>query len=197
MTQKIKKMENKQGIMGRGIIALSVALVLMVGLSSFVSALGVSFGPARGNPLLLAPGEEVTLPLNLQNVASDKDVSVKLSVSQGGEVVSVDDIVYNLVAGSANNYANIRAKVPMTAIIGTEYPVLLTLTTVNGVDQGQGISFGTAMEIPFSVIVIEKPAEGQPAPSRESWISFIAVVLVLIVVLWVLLKRYGKKGKKK
>lgn len=181
----------------RGIALLALAFVMLLSLASFASALGVSLGPSRGNPLLLAPGEEVNIPVNLQNVAGDSDVSVRLSVVQGNEIASTDDVVYKLTAGSANNYANVRVKVPITAVINQEYLVTLSLNTVNDPDSGQGIAFGSAMEISFPVIVIERPAEGQPAPSRESWMTFIAVVLVLIVVLWVVLKRYGKKGKKK
>ncbi len=178
----------------KGITFLAISFVVLVSLSSFASALGVSLGPSRNNPLLLAPGESLSLPVNLQNVAGEEDVTVQLSVTNGGEIASTENKEYLLAAGSSSNYAQVLIEIPENAPIGSEYSVTLSLRTVTR-DSGNGIAFGSALDISFPVRVVDKSAQEQPAPSRENLTAFFAVVIALIIVLWAIL-RYLRKKKK-
>ena len=184
------KTENKK----KGIAAIAVVMVLMVGLSGFVSALGLSLSYWRENPLTAFPGESKIVKASLQNPS---DTSVKFAVVSGNEIASTSDLVYDLKAGSLETFADLNIKIPSDAAIGTEYFVTLSLTPLTKDANKDSISIGTSMDVSFPVKVVERPAEQQSAP-QPSLLAFVLVVIAVLVALWIILKKLkGKSGKSK
>ena len=56
----------------RGLVALALVAVMLVSMSTFAVALGVSLGPSRDNPLMVSPGDTVNIPVNIQNALAKK-----------------------------------------------------------------------------------------------------------------------------
>jgi hypothetical protein len=173
----------------------ALTLAVLVSLSAFASALGVSLGPSRERPLLLGPGESESVHVNLQNALGDEDLTVTLSVSQGSEVARTSDESYLLKAGSTNTYATVEISVPRGAELGTEYLVTLSLRTVDKGDAGQMVGLGSAIDVTFPVRVVESQSEeaAQPAPALNSqnvWMLVAIVALALLAwIIWKLSKR--------
>ena len=181
-------MENKQSVMR----ALAVFGIVLLSMSAFVSALGVSIHYTKNSPLQLSPGESKTVPLNLQNVVGTSDVPVRLTISHGSEVATMDVTDYVLKAGSSDTYASVLVSVPSDAAIGTEYPITLTLSTLGTGQQGQMIALATAMDVSFPVKVVAPKVTEKPGMS--SGMLWVIGVIVALAVLWILFKLLlGKK----
>jgi ATP-dependent Zn protease len=172
-----------------------VLLVLLV-LTSFVSAFGVSSPYWKGNPLKMAKGETRIVNLNLQNNVGDEDVTVKAEIEEGHEIVSLSKDIYTVKARTYDMMVPVEIKIPEDA--KEEYRVILNFKTVSAGEEGK-VSFGTAMQVGFMVIPTEKPAIAEtetPAekPSYSSWGVFLGIIiLIIIIILVILMLRRSKK----
>jgi len=168
---------------------LILAAIMMVGISSFASAMGISIGYWKENPLTLSPGESKEVLVNLQ---SEKDATVQASLVSGSEVARFIDAStqYLIPAMNRDTNAHLLVQVPEDAVVGSEYTVTVAIETT---DAGNGgIALGSALQMSFPVQVIEKPAAEQAAPTSNSlWVLIGAVVV--IALLWALIVRMRKK----
>jgi len=173
---------------------LALFTLALVGMLSFASALGVSYAYYDGHPLLLSPGESATVPVNIQNMIGDQDLTVTLKVTSGNEIASTSSSSYKIKANTANTFANVLVKVPSDVAIGTSYNVMLVLSTVNANNQGEMISVGTALETNLPITVVA-PKE-QPAPAYDSTTMWIITLLVILLIFWIVFKMMNKKKRR-
>lgn len=181
----------------RGVKFALLFAIAMISMASFASALGLSMGPSRDNPLRLSPGESLNFPVNLQNGMSDDEVTVKLSISQGNEIASTSSADYVLKARSSDTYAAVSVRLPSNAVVGSEYMVTLSLATMGKSAAGQMISLGSAMDVSFPVKVIQKPVEKKEEQRLAMTNKLVLVIaaIAIIAILWILLSLLKKKKK--
>lgn len=168
---------------------IGASLVLAIMLIGIVSASGVGY---PGNPVEMFRGETKTVSLNIQSLSSEGDLTYKVTLTGGLDIVApLTQDTYFVKAGTSNTYVPVVITIPEDAPIGQKTPVTLKFSTVAGTDTEAGtvVTLGTGMTVSFNVIVVEKEAKQFPT----TWI--IVGILVLILLIWLI--SAGRKKRKK
>jgi hypothetical protein len=171
-----------------GLIGISLVLAIM--LIGIVSASGVGY---PGNPVEMLRGETKTVSLNIQSLPSEGDLTYKVTLTGGLDIVApLTQDTYLVKAGTSNTYVPVVITIPEDASIGQKTTVSLKFSTVAGTSAGTGtvVTLGTGMSVKFDVIVVEK---GGAKPLPITWI--IVGIVVLILLIW-LISASRKKRKK-
>lgn len=172
------------------ILFTSLAFVLLLSAFAYsVSAFGVGSPYWKGNPLVVAPGEQTTVYLSLQNMVGDEDLTVHVALKEGSEIAQVDARNYEVRAGTSDTRVPIDISVPADVPIGTPYVVTVSFATVNS-GAGGSVVLGTGIDTTFDVmtgdVVQESPSLGS---SRTLMYSVIGVILLILIVAYILYRR--------
>lgn len=176
--------------------ALSLILVFLifVSLAASVSAFGVTSQYTQSKPLVLSPGEEVLVPLGLQNMVGDKDYVVDVGLILGEEIASiVGETSYNVPLGSFDTVVNVEIRIPQDALEGAKYRVGLSFITIP-TDAGEGVTMGVAIDKYFNVQVAIKPVE-ENAPDYNTTAIWAIIIVAAIILLWWILQSKKKKHR--
>lgn len=187
------------------ISGIGMILSLVILMTSFALAFGVSSPYWKENPVPVYPGEEKTIYLGYQNMGdSVEDLNVRAEISKGGEIASLSVLDYFVAANTRDTQVAVIVFVPESAVIGTRYEVTVTSRTVTPGTEG-GVGLGIGMDTTFDVLVVEKPVEKQenvPIELAEKNSSTILVaifvliaVIVIAIILLVLINSKKKKSK--
>jgi len=187
MDYKISSTLNE--IMKTKIIFLALVILISVNL---VSSFGVSSPYWKGNPLKMARGETRIVNLNLQNNVGDQDVTVKVEIEEGHEIVSLSRDTYRVRAKSLDTMVPVKVKIPVNAS-EEGYRVIINFHTVAPGEEGT-VSFGKAMQVGFMVFPTEEIAE-TPQLKLNPWIIGIMIVIIIIIVIVIIIIILKKKKK--
>ncbi len=193
-------MENKISIK----ICIGI-IVLILFLTSFVNAFGVSSDYWKGNPLKISHGETKTITLRLQNMVDANDITVRAVLKNGEEIASVEEKDYLVRMGTKDTEVPITVSIPDNVPIGSDYEVTVSFNTVTPSGEGT-VSIGTGIDTSFDVLVVPIPpkivesAEGEDAQLAPAegiggnsnlilWIIGIVILLIIIVIIIKLIRR--------
>jgi hypothetical protein len=172
-------------------------LILLVLLSSFVTAFGVSYGVGR--PLQMYAGESREDYIILQNRAGDiGDVNARVEIMQGKEIVTLKDgLDVYLVPYGSDAQVNFTIKIPENAKYNDTYIIKLSATTVPDKNSGgMGFAMGSGQRI--EVIVVPKPGEiaqvAEENPQLWGVLAFIGLAIIIIAVVLVMVIRKRTKN---
>lgn len=174
---------------------------MLLVVTGFAVAVGVSQPYWVGNPLKISPGETEVVELTLQNMVGDQDVTLRAILVDGAGIASLPSQAdYVVGIGTSDTKVPVTITIPETASIGDTNIVKLSFRTVTP-GEADGVSLGLGYEIEFDVLVVEATPEAPsaeiPAPTSVGglslgWIIGI-VALVIIVVLIIIFVMKGKK----
>ena len=187
---EFKKISKKE----KGLSFLVVGILMVVGLSTFVSAFALGFA----NKISLYPGESTDTSFSLQNVIEPTaDLVLGVVVEEGSEYVSfTEGTQFNVPEGESVR-AKVRVSVPETASVGDIYTVTVVFGTVSSESIGDEgtIQFTTFHRKSFEIEVmaepaleIEEPAAGEGL-GAGMWILIIVIIVVVIVVIVLVVKK--------
>ena len=172
-----------------GMIFLVVALFVI----SFVS--GVAFKKI----VLIAPGEEITEVIKLQNLnEGDPDLRFIGEITQGSEYVSFVGGNEWVVPNGEMGDAEMKISVPVSASVGDSYMISMTFRSVGEESEsgGSAIQFSKSVGITFNVNVVdasevpERSAEEKRFEFGELGAKFLwgIGIIILLVIVWYVIK---------
>ena len=174
-------------------ICILVTLVLAVSMISLVSA-GIGYPYFEKNVIVMAPGESKTLAFSLSNTDT-QDKMFGATIAAGSEIASFDKASYLVKVGQKGVNANLRIKVPSSAVDGQAYP--LTVDFSEGpvaATAGNGVTLGVAAEVQFTVLVKKPEVEKTAMTPQQMWMTAGIAMVILAIIIWLSL---GKKKKRK
>ncbi|MBU2523131.1 MAG: hypothetical protein KKE23_02480 [Nanoarchaeota archaeon] len=172
-------------------ICVLMTLVLAVSMISLVSA-GVGYPYFEKNTFVMAPGESRDLTFTLSNSEVDSKL-FQASVTRGSEIASFAKSKYTVATGKIVN-ADLRIKIPSTAVDGQEYPFTVNFAEGPADSVQSGISLGVAAEIGFKVVVKKPEVESTAMTPQQKWMIAGIAIVILAIIIWLSL---GKKKKRK
>ncbi len=189
------KMKNKKIIFN-----LLILVSLSVILSLNVLAFGVSTPYWENNELVVAPGETKEIHFTLQNMVGAEDVTMKVELLEGSEIVELtdDNLEYLVPIGTKDTDVNMQIKMPEDAALDTEYTVVLAFKTVQKSQEGM-VQMGGGMEKSFKVVArlhAEEPEVQEEAKAGLSQMQIFFIAIIVIVIL-IFIYKYKKSHKKK
>lgn len=171
---------------------VSFSLLGILVLSS-VSAFAVSSKYWEEKSLELYPGQSEIVQIFLQNMAGDKDITVKASMLQPAGIAefSGDTDTYSVPLGQKVQI-NISFTAPENAVVGTTKSVILSFKIAD-TSQDKNLGIGSSIEKIIPVVIVPKPVEEKETPA---WI-YLIVILLLLIIIFILWKVFSKNSKKK
>ncbi|MBI4154570.1 hypothetical protein HY498_00595 [Candidatus Woesearchaeota archaeon] len=180
---------------------VGLQLIMVILLSTTTFALGISKPYWDQNPLIMYPGQEKTIELNLQNAAGTEDILVDVSIIEGSEIAKIKGKkTYNIAAGTSEVYVPLEIKVPEGAL-GVNLSVVISLKEIalQG-DQMLRTAVGIKTKIPVVIkgksFVLEDYKQREiEEPEEKKQINFIDFIIIIVLVL-IGIYIYVKKRKK-
>jgi hypothetical protein len=187
---------NKKEVM---LVIASFALILC--LLSFTSAIAVNSPYWYENEkegieeiaLKMAPGESKIISLDVPN-EEDSNVTIKIIIESGEEIISLEKTKYNISSGSRVDVP-MEITLPRDIEIGEELKVSLKFES-GALEEGGTVSFGSGVLISFPVKAVEKTIE-KGEKEGTSQLLILGIVVLIIVILIVVFFKKPKKGSKK
>jgi len=172
-----------------------IFLVLIVILSNLVFAFGVTSSYWKGNPLIIYPGATETVSVGLQNMAEGaQDETIRVSITKGSEIATTEAKDYLVKAGTKDTAVPITIQIPSDVAANTTYQVTVSSKAVN-IQQGGGVTLGTAFDTTFDVLVVAKPTTttkgvigGIEKPTLVL-IGVIIAIIILVIIILIVLRR--------
>ena len=103
-------------------INILVAGLMVVLLTSIISAFSVAFDSSK---LQLSPGEEFESLFSLQNYGNPDDITVELTVEEGGDSISLSEGLEYSVKSESSYGVPVKFTIPETTKIGDSFPVTI------------------------------------------------------------------------
>lgn len=170
----------------RLVFIISIAFLLV---TTMISAFGVSSPYWEGNPLTISKGETTEVRLNLQNMVGEEDLSVKAEITEGRDIASMNERIYDVKAHTDDTYTYVTINVPAEANFSTKRVTVDFKTVANG--EGDAVTLGTGMTITFEVRIGEEVKEASPLRA----IIIISAIILLLIILAIILLRKRKEKK--
>lgn len=177
---------------------LVVSFFLVLALSAFVSAFGVSSSYWEGNPLQLAPGNSATVVLKLQNIGGAGDLALKAKIINGSEITTITDssLDYFVPLGDENVPANLEIRIPEDAPVGKMYKVSILFTEIPQTEGGM-VQVASGVQKNFDVKVTGKSPEQLREEKTEQVkslsIIFIPIIIFIVIIIIIILSIRKKK----
>jgi hypothetical protein len=145
----------------------NIILITLILSTSIASAFGATAPFFENNPLFLAPGDKEKVPILLQNMAGDEDITLIAEVRSGNEIAKLTDqsTQYYVPLGRRDVKANLEISIPNNAKPGSNYEVSVFFRNVAEDDEGNMVQLSGSVITSFNVIVEEE--EILIAPKRE------------------------------
>jgi len=175
----------------RILLIIELALVVLI-LSTTVSAFGVSSPHWEGYPLTLYPGQTDTVDLNLQNIG-EESVTVTAELIEGTEIAQLDRAIYVVAVGTTDTNAKIQVSIPEDAVVGDTYHIIVEFKA--GSEGGDGaIAVGTGTTTEFDVVVVEEEKEEGISTTTMMLVAIVIIIIIALAMFW---KKPTKSKKKK
>ena|SRR3989338_2284342 len=118
---------------------LAVLSIILV--STGILAFAVSSQYYGNNPLYLQPGESTEIFFTLQNLASEEDVSLQATVTEGEDIIELTDSseIYSVPSGEKTK-VNFRVTAPADAKKGDNFPITIMFGTITSGEGPIGLS---------------------------------------------------------
>jgi hypothetical protein len=169
--------------------------VLVITLSSLISASGVSSPYWPENPLQLNPGEIRVINLTLQNMVGNQDITFQAKLSSQENIATLlnanAESKYLVPFGRKDVPIIIQIQVPSNAKVGSKYNVDVLLNEVSSSQEGM-LHVTSSVSTSFPVEIIGKT--GTVIPAYFVWLLMGVVLLAAIV--FFCFKKKSKKSKK-
>ena len=173
-------------------VGISFLVVCLLAVNSL--AFGVSSSYWDGNPLKMYPGESKKILLNLQNnVGAEETVAVSAALVSGEEIASLEENEYSVPFGENVNVP-VEISVPLSASVGSAYPIKVSFTTITS-DNG-GVGLGLAFDTVFEVTIVEKSTIPEEPQTRSNYLVWILLVIAILIVFYFLLWKKKNKEEK-
>lgn len=162
------------------------SLFLALTLMSLISAAGIASPYWEDNPLEMNYGETQVVNFNLQNLVGGEDITVRVEITEGQTIASVENEVYTAKAGTSDTM------IPVTISIPADYDktiqrVKVEVKTINQAEDEGMVGLGTGWTTSFNVILSE---EAQDESSLSTLlVVLLAVIIAIVVIILVVLKR--------
>jgi len=172
--------KNKTGIL--------IAGILILFLTSFVTAFGVGTGYSIKYPLEMYPGQKISLSVTLDNNDIEGGASFKGEIIEGSEIATLDKGIHKIPQGEKEK-AEMKIKIPENAIIGQQFLIKYRFEQVS--EEGEsGVSFSQGISSGFNVKVIERPPEAKQGISTTTiTLILLALIILVAIIIWIVLKR--------
>jgi len=179
-----KKMMKKMNIL----VIVSLMVVLLI---SFVSAFSVAFDSSK---LQMYPGEVFESTFSLQNYGNANDITVELTVEEGGSYIELPEGLQYNVKPEASYDLPVKFTVPADANFGDSSSVKILFKVVSGaVGAGGGdgmVGFVINRRRTIEIEVVPKPGEETPQGISTIWIIVgIIAIVILIIIIWMAVKK--------
>ena len=170
-----------------------LVLGVIVMYCSFAAAAGVAIMSQYGknNPLIVAPGEEEILKVEIMSIGSDeKDLTVRAELVDDQGIASFVDsnLDYELPYAQAVP-VNVRVKIPAGAAENTDYMLEFKFTDITPLEQAGTVSLGMSFRTSIAVKAQTPATPAPPTPPTPpaegmgtGWIVAIVVLIILIAV---------------
>lgn len=186
-------------------IVLLFATLLIV-LSAYVNAFGLSTPPWEDKTLTMMPGETQEIVFTLQNMDGDGDEKVSVSLETGTEVLRIIDNKdnYYVPLGRKDVEIKMEAAIPEDAPVGKEWDVKMILKSMIEREEGGMAGLTGGMIKTFKIKVMPKEQVAKPVvqsaekkPKEKSSYAFLIgmTILVLIATVLILVIRSKKRSK--
>lgn len=172
------------------------SIILIVFLSNFVFASGVSPPYWKDHPMTISPGETKTINFFLQNMVGTEDVRYKVIITKGSEIASIREDEYLVEIGTKNTKVPVEIKIPSEVSSGTNYTLTLSFQTITPSVEGT-VTLGIGMDTTFDVLVVTKEPEEKPGIKTSTLVIAAIVILLIIIVVAIISKKKENKTFKK
>ena len=183
--------------------SILLGILIVVLLSNFVSAYGVTSSYWRGNSgdasnlLVMDPGETKDVTFRLQNMVGDEDIILRAEMVSGFEIARItdDNLDYLVPLGRKDVEVHIHIEIPENETIGNEYEIGVVFTQVP-IDEGAMLQVGGAITKSIPVVVGDIVAHEAAALRKKKIIWTIVIIWVVIIIgliVWLLFRRRKKK----
>lgn len=183
------KMINKNNVKKIRINLLVVTSLMVVLLISFVSAFSVAFDSSK---LQLSLGEEFESTFSLQNYGNSEDITVELTVEEGGDYISLSEGLQYDIKSESSAGVPVKFTVPETANIGDSFPVTILFKVISGAVGSEGgagtVGFVINRRRTIEIEVVPKPGEEAPK-SNLIWYILTGIIIVVIIIWFIVKKR--------
>jgi hypothetical protein len=176
------------------IIKIVLATIFLIG---FINAAGIASLYHETNPLSMNYGETKIVDLNLQNMVGEEDITVKVIIKQGGDIVTLEKDAYTAAAGTSDTIIPLTIKIPSNYGKQSQTIEIETKTVTSG--QGGMVNLGTGWTTTFNVLLSEKQTDntnsGGTSDSGSSTGKMIALtiaIIALILIIFFVMKRKRK-----
>jgi len=170
-------------------INLMLGLVFLVLFSvSFVSAAGIVSPYWKDYPLEMHFGETKTANFILQNMVGEEDITVKVEIKGGGDIVSLEKDTYTARAKTSDTLIPLKITIPKDYDKSIQ-KIELEIKTVTA-DQGGMVTLGTGWTSSFNVIISEKPVSR--ATLMGIIIAILVILIILVIIILVLLRKKAR-----
>ncbi|MFH1308145.1 MAG: hypothetical protein ABIH72_04805 [archaeon] len=144
------------------------------------------------NPLKLSAGQTGTVNYELQNLISEDDIKVRITLTDTSEIASVSESEVLVLKGTKDTILPVTVTIPVTATAGQEYMVDLELTEV--VEKSAGVvSVVMSNVVSFKVLVVEP--EPESTIDMSTLITWIIAIIIIIIIIVIIVKALKSKGK--
>lgn len=167
---------------------LVTTFLLTILLVSFVSAFGVGSSYWKGNPLIISPGDTKTFSMTLQNIGTDEDITIRVTLKEGSEIASVEAKDYLVRAGTTDTKVPVTVSIPLNVSLDTPYVVTVSFKAISS-GGGGAVGLTTGIDTTFDVLVKSVPKAEEPGINY----LFVAISLVLIIAILILIYIFRKK----
>ncbi|MDA3836168.1 MAG: hypothetical protein PF542_00950 [Nanoarchaeota archaeon] len=168
--------------------------ILILTLSS-VSAFAVSSKYWDENPVIISPGETITIETILQNMAGSENIEATATISGGSEIAKLMEPSKTYLINAAE-----KTNVPMQITIPKEnfqerYVVVISFKSKTA---GEGdFSLGSSIEREIPIQVTQIPQEAEQLNRSYQIIAILGIVIIGLIIFLLLKKPKNKKKKKK
>ncbi|MBU2496921.1 MAG: hypothetical protein KJ767_02590 [Nanoarchaeota archaeon] len=169
---------------------IMLAILITIFLATSVYAFGISSPFWKTNPLVMYPGQTITADLNLQNNVGDEDVTAKIQVIEGADIVKLEKDTYTVKARTTDTMVPITVSIPREATENRH--VKIEIVTVTSGEGGM-VAMGTGMKVEFDVILTNVPEKVQKQEKILLWGGIGAAIIVLLAIIFFLARRKPKQ----
>ncbi len=177
-----------------GMIVGAVGLLVMMSL--FASAFGVSTSYWDENPLRIAPGESITVSLGLQNGGGGtEDITLRAELTNdgGGIATLVDEDLDYFVPVGGGVGVPIRIELSEDAETGITHQITVSFTQVASGEGGMvRLTGGVVSNLPVEVVG-EEESELYTPEAKKGLSGFWMIVIALAVALTIFLIARSRK----
>ncbi|MEK6945431.1 MAG: hypothetical protein AABW63_01425 [Nanoarchaeota archaeon] len=162
-------------------------ILIVLSLFSLIGAAGIASPYWESNPLEMHYGETRIISLNLQNMVGNEDVTVKVIIKQGSDIVTLPKDTYTAKVGTSDTV------IPLTIAVPENYGKQLQTVEIEAktVTSGEGgmVTLGTGWTTKFDVVLSQKSSSTQSSSSTGKIIALIIAIIVLIIMITFIMKR--------